>query len=383
MNKEKNKITLNEINKILNYSKTFQDKLNSSKLIESSKKALNNLNIIKSDLNKYILNSFSNFSNNVNITLNLNRRRLSEQVSIYSINEALKSYNQSFYEYTYKINEHKKIIEFEKIFENFKNIIINSCKNINKSIINTLNLLELYLTEENFIELKKNLNKQTDNIINQITLYQKTQSDLINKSLNLLKKDLPLIFLKNYNKIKNLIDNSVKELYNKTFPKVNKINIPNSFSIKNIKLIKFNSETGDTHYDYENGISNLNTNYNFDLNYIGNFEFKINFYIYFEANIKGNYNGDPHLQYDLEGDLTKGLIKVIISNDFPTEKVKIEYNYGQNKASYNTRYRKGYRKKKRKWWCLWLCYKNSWRYHPYVTKTIVFDNNQKTFIKEY
>ena len=383
MNKEKNKITLNEINKILNYSKTFQDKLNSSKLIESSKKALNNLNIIKSDLNKYILNSFSNFSNNVNITLNLNRRRLSEQVSIYSINEALKSYNQSFYEYTYKINEHKKIIEFEKIFENFKNIIINSCKNINKSIINTLNLLELYLTEENFIELKKNLNKQTDNIINQITLYQKTQSDLINKSLNLLKKDLPLIFLKNYNKIKNLIDNSVKELYNKTFPKVNKINIPNSFSIKNIKLIKFNSETGDTHYDYENGISNLNTNYNFDLNYIGNFEFKINFYIYFEANIKGNYNGDPHLQYDLEGDLTKGLIKVIISNDFPTEKVKIEYNYGQNQASYNTRYRKGYRKKKRKWWCLWLCYKNSWRYHPYVTKTIVFDNNQKTFIKEY
>ena len=295
----------------------------------------------------------------------------------------MKSYNQSFYKYTYKINEHKKIIEFEKIFENFKNIIINSCNNINKSIINTLNLLELYLTEENFIELKNNLNKQTENIINQISLYQKTQSDLINKSLNLLKNDLPLIFLKNYNKIKNLIDNSVKELYTKVFPKVKKINLPNSLSIQNIKLIKFNSQTGDRYYDYENGISNLKSNYNFDLNYIGNFEFKINFYIYFEANIKGNYNGDPKLQYDLEGDLTKGFIKVIISNDFPTEKVKIEYNYGQNKASYNTRYRTGYRKKKRKWWCLWLCYKYSWRYHPYVKKKIVFDNNQKTFIKEY
>ncbi len=383
LNKEKNKNTLNEINSILNYSKIFQDKLNSSKLIESSKQSLNNLNIIKSDLNKYLLNAFSNFSDNINITLNLNRRRLSNQVSIYSINEALKSYNQSFYKYTYKINEHKKIIEFEKIFENFKNIIINSCKNINKSIINSLNLLELYLTEENFIELKNNLNKQTENIINQISLYQKTQSDLINKSLNLLKNDLPLIFLKNYNKIKNLIDNSVKELYTKVFPKVKKINLPNSLSIQNIKLIKFNSQTGDRNYDYENGISNLKSNYNFDLNYIGNFEFKINFYIYFEVNINGNYNGDPYLQYDLEGDLTKGLIKLTISNDFPTEKVKIEYNYGQNEASYNTKYRTGYRKKIRKWYCLWICYKKVWRYNPYVTKKIVFNNNQKTFIKEY
>ena len=383
LDKEKNKKILNEINKILNYSKIFQNKLNSSQLIKNSNQAFNNLNIIKSNLNKYLLDSFSNFHKNENITLN--RRRLSNQVSIYSINEALKSYNQSFYKYTYKINEHKKLIEFEKIFENFKNIILNSCNNINKSIINTLNLLELYLTDENFNELKKNLNKQTENIINQISSYQKSQSNIINKSLNLLKKDLPLIFLKNYYTIKNLIDNSVKELYNKLFPKVNNINLSNSFSVENINLIKFNSMTGDTntYYDYENGISDLYSDYYFDLNYIGNFEFKINFYIYFEAYIKGSYDNHPYLQYDLEGELAKGLIKIMISNDFPMEKVKIDYNYGNIQSSYKTKYRTGYSKRKRMWWCLWLCKRTFWYYNPYVRKTIVYNNDQKTFIKDY
>jgi len=180
-----------------------------------------------------------------------------------------------------------------------------------------------------------------------------------------------------------LIDNSVKELYNKLFPKVNNINLSNSFSVKNIKLKKFKSETGDREFDYENGISNLNSNYYFNLNYIGNFEFKINFYIYFEANIKGSYDGHPRLQYDLEGELAKGLIQIIISNDFPTEKVKIDYNYGNIKASYKTKYRTGYKKRKRMWYCAWRCKRTKWYYNSYVRKTIVYNNDQKTFIKEY
>ena len=339
-------IITEQIERNLDFKNDFIKNLDSDNRIENTRDLYENLLLIMKDIKTYSLNLFSNFSNEMNNVSeeereikrkneeNKGMRRLNEY-KIYYIDGFLKELEEVYNDYGIKISNVKEYIDLSSEYNNFRTKMIDEINGLTSYINSTYIYLKHIYDGNKLNEYFSNIEDQAEEI--KILAYQflRNQSFIIDKTIQLLRKDT----LELYPNVKNELKHNIEIILNNLIP----LKMEDFKELERSDTSKYNitlnSENNIGNYFINSGSKgNIEGNYitNYSINYDMN-EGLIIFNAILNSTAKGNINSQiDFINEEFKGVLGDGEIGLNVNYSLYDEKSYIEAYAKQNTINYNS-----------------------------------------------
>jgi hypothetical protein len=339
-------IITEQIERNLDFKANFIKNLDSDNRIENTSDLYENLLLIMENIKAYSLNLFSNFSNEMNNVSeeereiqrkneeNKGMRRLNEY-KIYYIDGFLKELEEVYNDYGIKISNVKEYIDLSSEYNNFRTKMIDEINGLTSYINSTYIYLKHIYDGNKLNEYFSNIEDQAEEI--KILAYQflRNQSFIIDKTIQLLKKDTLELYPNVKNELKHIIEITINNLIPLKMKDFKELKGSNTSKYN----ITFNSENNIGNYFVNSGSKgNIEGNYitNYSINYDMN-EGLIIFNTILNSTAKGNINSQiDFINEEFKGVLGDGEIGLNVNYSLYDEKSYIEAYAKQNTINYNS-----------------------------------------------